>query len=664
MNPTEYHKLQSNCQPHPFWKKDWNSYYSLKFADTFLPKANGFASKGLRIYDGAEILLNTTNFQRRFLQLTPDVELINLTLFSYPIGVEAVLKKSAVVPTKSELCIFFEIDIDNKISIYLKSGDNFKKLLKSLAKTKKNANIYSLINEKFSTSLDSFQSFFKYEYSHYRTLAYVGKLLGFDFTEQHNKSVLKVHILSVNAYTSEPSDNNRRAVKEKQTKYIKIDFEILNQPAINYSLHVSDKEGDTIFNEVYLADVNISVREKPKLTKSIEESSYPPGKYQIIWDCTNNGILDKKNTKQLLIIKIQAIGLANQVAFSRVEINLKILIDKIKSNNFIIVLDEKNNQQKIFGNEIIERQKKFVTQMPEETYTKLPEKEKLILNLPIILTKLNFLYGALCQIHWIEGSKKTLKFPYEFFTSEKRVENIDYKNLKNYFKEIRYLSVDNLGYLPSNPDGANLFLYNDDLSTVKTSLNKFHDDLKQRTGNGPIGGEEKFIDEITQWEDIKNNDKKKEEFINPNFFQSFSEGSALGDIDDLGIAVGKYSQRCYYRGLLSKNINTGKWVLSINEVICRFSDDFSFNDNLIDIGPIEYSQRLGCWVNDIENVSLPSRSKVRKDLKPTVCIQNIDYQKLKKSLSKIAPNSCNDFFILSNFKSFTDDFIQKDIVIF
>ena len=54
--------------------------------------------------------------------------------------------------------------------------------------------------------------------------------------------------------------------------------------------------------------------------------------------------------------------------------------------------------------------------------------------LPEIMVKLDWLHGALCQIHWLEGSGKSLKFPYEFFMSEKRVEEFDMKNLREYFK--------------------------------------------------------------------------------------------------------------------------------------------------------------------------------------------------------------------------------------
>ena len=147
-----------------------------------------------------------------------------------------------------------------------------------------------------------------------------------------------------------------------------------------------------------------------------------------------------------------------------------------------------------------------------------------------------------------------------------------------------------------------------------------------------------------------------------NYFQAFSIGSATGDIDDLGVAIGMYRQACYFRGFLEKNTTNGKWILSVEEVQCRFFDEFSFNDNFKWDKPLSWrSQDLGCWVNDIENPENPTIVKLPGSSR--ICLQNSDFQKLKEALSKKIPNSCIDYFIYSNFKSFSDEFIQKNITI-
>ena len=663
MTIEKFDKITERCQPHKVFNSDWEHFYSRDFADTLLPNVGLIKGKAIEFYDGAELLPLNNNFPRRFLQLTPDGKLISLTLFSYPKGVKTEKQKLTVQPEKFELCIFFEIDINDKINIYLKSGDNFKTALRSIAKAQKATDLSSSIDTKnFTTTLNDFQTFFKDEYSHYQVLAYVGKLIGIDLEGQHNRTAFKVHIDSIKAYTSEPSNNHKRKIKEKKTKYIKVDFEIINQPADSYSLYVY-KDGKELYQMYYLPEVTVFSNPTNTTTKS---DDFPIGKYSVEWYCTDNKIFDTKNETDKITFKIQATNQYKEIAVSQTELNIKQLIAKVEKNNFIIILDEKDKEIKVFGNEIIDRQEKFVSQIPEKVFMQLSAEGKLILNLPVIMAKLNLLHGALCQIHWLEGSKNSLKFPYEFFMSEKRVENIDIENLKEYFKELEYLSIENLGYSPSNPDGVNKFLYNDSLGSIKESLILFNTNLGNRTENGSVGGDEKFIDEITLWDKIKNDPKKKAEYTNENYFQSFPIGSALGDIDDIGTALGRYSQRCYFAGFLSKNTQTNKWILDIDKVKCRFSDDFSFDDKSDWYNPFTWgSQNLGYWKNDIENPELPVRTVYETAFKSEtwLLLENITYRELKKTLHKSINNSCNDFFIYSDIKTIDDEFLQKSILI-
>ncbi len=280
-------------------------------------------------------------------------------------------------------------------------------------------------------------------------------------------------------------------------------------------------------------------------------------------------------------------------------------------------------------------------------------KHKLILHLPEIMVKLGWLHGALCQIHWLEGSGKSLKFPYEFFMSEKRVEDFDVKNLKEYFKGIRYLSFENLGYSPSNPDGENIFLYNDTskLPVILESLKLFHENLSKREDCGPVGGNERFKTERSE----------TESFVNENLFMSYSIGYEDGDFDDIGAALGKYAMRCYYQGWLDKNYQLGQWVLNVESVKCRFFDDFNFDDDKkVWWKPLTwFSQMLGYWDSDTNDPKEPFYFgiKIRQNL------NNKKFRQLRNVLQVSLNNCCNDFHIFSNIKTIDDEFVKKSIII-
>ena len=474
---------------------------------------------------------------------------------------------------------------------------------------------------------------------------------------KHYKTPISVRINSVRAFTSEPSDNYKREVKEKQTKYIKVDFEILNQNATSYSMYVY-KGGKEIYQITYVSKTVASTNESKNST-----DNYPAGKYYINWDITNNKVFNTQNKLDSITFILKVENKYKEVATIASGVNIINLIAKMEKDYYIIILGKDDKEQKIYGSEIIERQKKFMSQIPKEISSNITIKGKLILALPIIMTKLNFLHGALCQIHWLEGSTTSLKFPYNFFMSEKRVENIDKANLNEYFSELRYLSVENLSYTPSSSDGLNQFLFNDDLETVKIALEKFNENLEKRIGNGDIGGSEKFINEITEGKKIEKDKELQKKVIMENYFQAFSIGSATGDIDDLGVAIGMFRQACYFRGSLEK-LPIGKWGLSINNVLCRFFDSFSFNDEETWYGG---SQNLGYWKFDTKNPELPVRLMVQLPWEKAavwLLLENVDFRELRKVLQKSISTSCNDFYLYSDTKIIDDDFIEKDIVIY
>jgi len=284
-------------------------------------------------------------------------------------------------------------------------------------------------------------------------------------------------------------------------------------------------------------------------------------------------------------------------------------------------------------------------------YDELSDEEKLIIDLPIIQWNLNYKHGAVMIIHWLEGSKKSIKLSYDFFMSENRVKDIDKKNLELYLKEIKYLSIESIGYYPSNPDGLNFFLFNDSIPSIKKSLDLFYKKIKKLTKNSNIGNFDDLSTHIDEKVKVKD-----------NFFQSFSIGSSIGNFDDIGTALGRYSYRVYFKGFLSKDEISEKWVLDIEAVGGRFIDEFSFNDNIEFLNPTSWkSQSLGCWKNSLKD---PSVSRLKTPLiSDKICLENKDFKNLKIKALKKGILIGGDFLIYSNIKVIKDEFVKKTIII-
>lgn len=178
----------------------------------------------------------------------------------------------------------------------------------------------------------------------------------------------------------------------------------------------------------------------------------------------------------------------------------------------------------------------------------------------------------------------------------------------------------------------------------------FHENLSKREDCGPVGGNERF----------KTEKSDPNKYVNENLFISYSLGSILGDFDDIGTALGRYSLRCYYQGWLDKNHQLGQWVLNVESVKCRFFDDFNYDDD----NP-KRSQFLGYWKNDTETPEPPVRYKLKFFNKNNswLKLENASFNSLREILHKVMKNSCYDFYIHSDVKIIDDEFIKKSILI-
>lgn len=688
MNSEKFAEITARCQPHPVFSSDWTHYYSDDFADSLLPEAGIVKGKHLRFYDGAEIVPLNGAFPQRFLYLSPNSTPLALTFFSFPKGVKACEKWPMVQPDDNELCAFFETDINDRLKVCFRAGGVFKKYLHNHALqygTKDlSAHIDSLVAE---TNLGAFQVFFKDEISHYKMLSFIGEMINVDMAPQSQIVTRGVYVTALTPFLSEPAGNNKRTNPEKKHVFIRIDFKITDKDFHHGVVRII-MHGEEIFSTTLLPNVFFSGTKKTSekinsvihSLKSVElgggtpeNETIPSGDYFLYWDCTEH--VDSIKPDDTLLILFDFVTPDGQKATTQYTTPpRKVLIRKLKINNFITILGEDDEEIRIFGDNIIERQKKFISRIPKEVYDGLKEAHKLILHLPEIMVKLDWLHGALCQIHWLEGSRKSLKFPYEFFMSEERVKNVDTLKLKEYFKKKMFLTKnDCIDFFSHNLDLSQLtmgvlqdllfqwgVLYNEDHPKVRESLNLFRENLALRETDGPVGDSLKLYNEIREYEEVQENPDRKKEYINETFFQSFELGSEI-DLDNVGSALGKYSLRCYYTGYLHKNTPSSEWILDIEKVQCRFFDSFNFIDDKTKLNPKTWiSQPLGCWKFDTEDVKepLPMIS-----LPNWYSLSNKDFRELQNILHSKVSNSCNDFYIRSNLKTFSDEYIKKSIQI-
>ena len=669
MTDERFASITANCQPHKVFSSDWGHFYSDDFADTLLPDAGIIKGTFLRFYDGAEIVPQCSSFPQRLMMLPPLSHPISLTVFSYPKGVKAGSKWQSVRPSNDELCAFIEVDKDDGLSVHIKTGDAFKEILRSSVGNKSKDLTSRIATLALQTDLSNFKSYFTTEISHYRMLSYIGHLIGVDFEKKSEQNDTAVLLTSVRAYTSEPAGNKNRREPEPPRLQLRVDFRIISTDIHHCNVSIF-KNGEEVYHSVNLPGIIYSEREETagRMFTILNElqiveqgippayaGRIPPGDYFFYWDCT--GYIDRKEEIESLTIQFEAVSqIGNTCAMLHHVEDVQGLFEKLESNNYIVVLNDNEEERWVYGNEIIERQRRFISKIPKEVYDGLKEAHKLILHLPEIMVKLDWLHGALCQIHWLEGSGESLTFPYEFFMGEERVKNVDRKNLEEYFKDIRYLSIENLSFAPSNPDGKNLFLY-DALDDTTKAYRSFYRNLAKRTANGTIGGNEKF----------KKNKRDNVVPVNENFFQSFSVGSELGDFDDIGAALGLYAQRCYYQGFLYKEDGNNNWLLDIHSVKCRFFDDFNFKDEELSLNPKTWSsQPLGVWNFDLNKPQKPVRTFLEiifNDGK-WYKLNNKTFRDLKGILQKCLVNPCEDFYIHSSLKTIDDEFLKKIIRIY
>ncbi|TDQ28601.1 hypothetical protein [Tenacibaculum caenipelagi] len=168
MTQEEFDKLVEQSQPHKVFNTEWNKYYSLQFADTFLPQVGGYQGKGMQIYDGANLFGKIRKTERKLQPLTNDDKLISIIGYTFPEGVLASEKKNLVKPAAHEVCFFAEVTQKDTVNLTFTYGENFKEFLKELSPKK----------ESINTTVQEIRTHFNNTITHENTTEFVLKSLG------------------------------------------------------------------------------------------------------------------------------------------------------------------------------------------------------------------------------------------------------------------------------------------------------------------------------------------------------------------------------------------------------------------------------------------------------------------------------------------------------
>ena len=163
--------------------------------------------------------------------------------------------------------------------------------------------------------------------------------------------------------------------------FIRIDFKITDRNFHHGVVRII-MHGEEIFSTTLLPNVFFSGTKKTseKISsvihslksvelgeKAPENENIPSGDYYLYWDCTEH--VDSIKPDDTLLILFDFVTPDGQKATTQYTTPpRKVLIRKLKINNFITILGEDDEEIRIFGDSIIERQKKFINRIPKEVY--------------------------------------------------------------------------------------------------------------------------------------------------------------------------------------------------------------------------------------------------------------------------------------------------------
>jgi len=212
MTAEQFELLRQKSQPHQVFKLDWSSYYSIDYADIFLPKVQGYRAKALRLYDGGEFFKELRKTDRKVLAFKGRIDLHTLISYTYPKGTLAEERKSTVQVDRHEVCTFIEFDQQENIDVTFKLGSDFKNFVNQLYQDKKiNSAATALENSTYSTTINEFRSHFKKGLVHDTMMRFV--LNTMDIPVDEVVSVAPVYTKVVFDYITNYEVQNKYPVK-------------------------------------------------------------------------------------------------------------------------------------------------------------------------------------------------------------------------------------------------------------------------------------------------------------------------------------------------------------------------------------------------------------------------------------------------------------------
>ncbi|HRG89729.1 MAG TPA: hypothetical protein PLW44_11960, partial [Chitinophagales bacterium] len=205
MLATEFQKLIAQSQPHSVFKNDWEMFYPDDFAQTLLPDVPCYVANALEIYDGADLFAGLQKATSEFYQVTDSNKQICLYVYTYPKGVLAGERKSAVQPDSNSICVFVELTEDESISVFFSMGTNFKSFIDNyFQENKLPDSSLKVCNTEYKTDTEKFKAFFSPGANHYKVMSFIFKTIGIDppQTLQNDYNAKLLRLLEANKIES------------------------------------------------------------------------------------------------------------------------------------------------------------------------------------------------------------------------------------------------------------------------------------------------------------------------------------------------------------------------------------------------------------------------------------------------------------------------------
>lgn len=167
-----------NSRVHSVFSTEWSRYTSNDFGLTFLPQSNILVSGKLKIFDAAE-LISSISSEQIIRDSLLGVQNVEFSFFSFSKDSETALKHTKIFPNEKEMCVFVEIQDEQKAFVFFKFGSQIAKQINAMAEGWAQR-LDSVVGEKFDVSIENIRQSLKSKTSELNILAFSLKTMGFE----------------------------------------------------------------------------------------------------------------------------------------------------------------------------------------------------------------------------------------------------------------------------------------------------------------------------------------------------------------------------------------------------------------------------------------------------------------------------------------------------